>query len=161
VKATAFTPLMDTLKPGLDALNDGLAALQVFFKDHQTVAKYAGEIAGLGSAALAVAGGIKAMQAAWGMWKIVSAVGSGESALLGFLKGVQVESAAAGTAMETAALTGKRSAFAAGEEWGVVGAKMNKIPKNMQIGVAIVAAYYGFEKLEEMYAEYKKTKQAQ
>lgn len=90
LKATAFTPLLDSLKPLLDTANEGIGAIQQWAKENPKLASFAVHLVGIGSAAMVVVGGFKAMRAAWGLWKIASAV-SGNSGLLAWLQNVRVE----------------------------------------------------------------------
>lgn len=127
VVATTFTPLLDTLKPVLDATNSLLAEFQEFSKAHPEIAKDVTEFVALGSILLVVVGGFKAMRAAYGLWKIASAIGSGERGLLSFLTATKVESEAAGVAMEGAAVKG------------------SMLKQKLGTGITIAVALVGFE----------------
>src|SRR5262249_21121938 len=100
LKVTAFTPMLDQIKPALDKANSLIGSLQEWGKEHQTLAKIGVDVFGVGSAALVAAGGIKALIAARGLMKIAMAAGAGESGLLQYLVGVRTNSVAAGVAME-------------------------------------------------------------
>lgn len=90
LKATTFTPMLDTLKPAIDLANQFAGNLQEFGKDHPGIAKLATEVFGVGSATLVVVGGVKSMTAAWKLWRIASSVSS-EEKLIEFLKRVRTE----------------------------------------------------------------------
>ena len=91
LKVTAFSPMLETVTPLVSDVNEIVGSIQQWAKENPGIAKFAGNLLGIGSATLIVVGGFKAMRAAWGMWKIVSAVSSGESGLIAYLKGVQIE----------------------------------------------------------------------
>jgi len=149
VKATAFTPLLNQLKPVLDATNNLLAELQTFGKEHQTLALIGTDIVGLGSVALIAVGGFKAMRAAWGLWKIASAIGSGEAGLLAFLKTTKVEAETTGVALESAGVKAS----------GLKG-KLGSIPATVKTAIVLVGIEYAIQKVSELYNAWKEYKQA-
>lgn len=115
LKATTFTPMLDSLKPALDLANQFIGSLQEFGKDHPGIAKLGTDLFAIGSASLVVVGGFKAMRAAWGLWKIASAVGSGEAGMLSFLRTARTETDA------TAATLGSSGTLS---KWRGAGSKM-------------------------------------
>jgi TP901 family phage tail tape measure protein len=139
VKAITFTPMLDTLKPLADLLNRGAGALQDFAKEHQGVARMVTTLAGLAGISLTVVGGFQAMRAAWGLWKIASAVGAGETALLGSLR-------ATGTA---AAATGVQLEGAAGKAGRLSGA-LKAIAPMVKVAVVIAGMEQFFTAIEEI-----------
>jgi TP901 family phage tail tape measure protein len=100
LKATSFTPILDSLKPALDLTNQLVGQIQEFAKDHPGLAKLGTQIFGISSAALIVTGSVKSLTAAWKLWKIASAVSAGETGLLSFLRATQIESRNTGTAVQ-------------------------------------------------------------
>lgn len=62
LKATMFTPAMDTLKPVLDSMNSILGKLQEFSKAHTTISKTITLIMGVGGAVLTVVAAIGALK---------------------------------------------------------------------------------------------------
>jgi TP901 family phage tail tape measure protein len=87
LKATAFTPMLDTLKPVVDLTNTAVGGMQEFAKDHQTLASFSTHLVGVGSAGLVATGGIKAAIAAAKLWQISRAVSSGDATLLDVVTG--------------------------------------------------------------------------
>jgi TP901 family phage tail tape measure protein len=81
LRATTFTPMLDTLKPALDLANQFTGELQEFAKENPSIANLATKLIGVGSATLIVAGGIKSMTAAYKLWQIASAFRAGQSPL--------------------------------------------------------------------------------
>lgn len=118
VKATAFMPLMDTLKPALDATNSLLAFIQELAKDNEGIAQVVGEIVGLGSAILVVAGTVKTATAAFSLWKAAIAIGSSEQGVLGFLRNIGTETAATTTVVEESTIGWKAMMLSAGTSMG-------------------------------------------
>ncbi|MGA9774007.1 MAG: phage tail tape measure protein, partial [Blastocatellia bacterium] len=80
--ATAFTPMLGTLKPVLDLTNNIVGSLQGFAKENPAVAGIAGHLMGIGSAALVGYAGVKALTTSFKLMRIASAVGSNEAAIL-------------------------------------------------------------------------------
>ena len=72
--ATAFTPMLDTLKPILDTTNDIVGAVQGWAKEHPNIAKYGTTIVGIGGVTLALYRTLRAGQVAWGLWRIASSL---------------------------------------------------------------------------------------
>jgi len=72
--ATAFTPMLDTLKPILDTTNSIVGATQGWAKEHPAIAKYATTIVGIGGVTLTLYGTLRAGQTAWAMWRIASSL---------------------------------------------------------------------------------------
>lgn len=102
IKATAFTPLLDQLKPGLDKVNALAGSVQELAKGHPEATKLIADFAVLAGVTLTVTGGIKAMSAAYKLWRIASAVGAGEQTLLNFLSNTGTSAAATGTELAAA-----------------------------------------------------------
>lgn len=88
LKVSAFTPLLDDMKPLVDKANELVGSMVDFAQAHPDIAKAATRMAALGAVTVTVVSGVKALTTAWKMWKIVSAVTSGDSALLTFLQRV-------------------------------------------------------------------------
>lgn len=74
IKAVSFTPMLDTVKPIVDTANDIAGWTQEFAKAHPQVAGLTTKLVGFAGVTLTVAGGIKAMTAAWKLWRIASAI---------------------------------------------------------------------------------------
>lgn len=149
LKATTFTPMLDMIKPYLDTANSLVGEMQEFAKEHPAIAGMTTKLFALASAALVVQGGFKAMRAAWGLWKIASAIGGGESALLSFLRKTETQAGATGVALETAGT--KATGFRG---------KLNSIPAGIQTTIALVGVEYAISKLNEIYTEYRKLQEA-
>lgn len=79
LKVTIFTPALDFIKPTLDSANDLVGKMQEWAKEYPTVSKYTVGLLGASAATLTVVSGIKAMTTAWRLWRIVSAIGAGDS----------------------------------------------------------------------------------
>lgn len=137
LKATTFTPILDTLKPALDLANQFTGEMQEFAKEHPGLAKTATQLFGIGSAALIVVGSVKSLRAAWGLWKIASAVGSGEAGLLGYFVRLRTEAATTAAGVETAAV---KTEMAAGRLGGRMGRALTGAMKAAIITFAIEAA---------------------
>lgn len=104
LKAVTFTPMLDSLKPGIDLTNQIVSGLQGFAEAHPAIAKTGTTLFGLAAVNMTVYSGIRMMITGWRLWKIVSAVGAGEQGLLTFLRKTRTESLAAGDAMQTASV---------------------------------------------------------
>ncbi|MGA9770848.1 MAG: phage tail tape measure protein, partial [Blastocatellia bacterium] len=83
--ATAFTPMLGTLKPVLDLTNNIVGSLQRFAKENPAIAGVAGHLLGIGSAALIGYAGVKTLTTGLALFRIASAVGSNQTAILGML----------------------------------------------------------------------------
>lgn len=138
--ATAFTPMLDTLKPIVDNANKVVGAIQGWSKAHETTTSLITHLVGLGSVALVVVGGFKSMRAAWGLWKIASAVGGGESALLRFFRDTRVGADAAGDGMVGAATKAK----------GLRG-RLASMPAAVSTSITLVGVEYAISKTLELY----------
>jgi TP901 family phage tail tape measure protein len=79
LEATAFTPLLDHLKPVLDTANDLTGSMQSFAKTNPGIADVVGTTFALGAATLTVTYGIKAATTAWGLFRIASGLAAGQS----------------------------------------------------------------------------------
>ena len=74
LKATAFLPLLDTIKPIADSLNTAVGHVQEFSKAHPELSKYAGGLIGLSSAVLIATGAYKTLTAVTGLYRIAIAM---------------------------------------------------------------------------------------
>ncbi|MDX6692632.1 MAG: hypothetical protein QOF02_235 [Blastocatellia bacterium] len=132
LKATAFTPLLDQAKPILDKANEIVGFIQSFAQAHPTLALVAGDIVAVGGVALTLVGTVKALTAAWRLWRIASAVGSSEQTILAFLRNTSTE-----TTTATTKIGGLRGA-------------LTSMPKVVQISLLLVTIGYTVEKIIEM-----------
>lgn len=101
--ASGFTPMLNSVKPILDGTNSLIGNMQAFGKEHPNIAKVASAIFGVGSTTLVVTGAITMLTAKWRMWKIVSAVSSGDTQLLTFLQNVQAQTTTTAAGLGSAA----------------------------------------------------------
>lgn len=146
LKASAFAPLIDDLKPLLDLTNAWIGDLQGISKTHPEAAKLATELYGLVGITLAIAGGVKAMTTAWRMWKIISSVGVGEGGVI-MLNNT------------------KRSVDATGESLVLAGTKagrfrgaLNAIPSTVKVAVLMVGVEYAIQQLYNLYEAIEEAK---
>ncbi|OLE54592.1 MAG: phage tail tape measure protein [Acidobacteria bacterium 13_1_20CM_3_53_8] len=119
IKATAFLPLLEQIKPALDFANEFASGVQDFSQAHSTIALITSDLVSLGGITLTVYGGFKVLTTGWKLWRIASAVGSHESGLINFLKRTNTEAARAGDSLGAASakagsLTGRLGGLARG-----------------------------------------------
>ncbi|MGB7923450.1 MAG: phage tail tape measure protein [Pyrinomonadaceae bacterium] len=91
ITAVSFTPMMNTVKPMLDTVNTIAGWTQEFAQAHPTIAGVTSEMIGLTGVSLTLVGGLGALRTAWGLWRIASAVGSADTAIIANLRGVATE----------------------------------------------------------------------
>lgn len=91
IKAVSFMPMLDTLKPPLDMINNIAVGTQELAKANPELAGMATRLAGVASVSLTVYAGFNAMRTGWRMWRIASAVSAGDSGLLQHLIGIKKE----------------------------------------------------------------------
>ncbi len=115
IKVAVFAPMLDTLKPLIDLANAAASEFQEFAKSHPVLAKIVTQLVGLTATGLTVVGAVKAMTAAYGLWKTVTTVGSSEAALLGFLGRVRTQAAATGAAVKAASQADFFASFQTGK----------------------------------------------
>ena len=152
LKVTAFEPMLGPLTMVADKANVVVGAIQGFGAAHPYLTATATGIFGIGSAALVAYSGVRTLQTGWKLWRIVSAVGSNEEALLSFLRRTKVETTAAGDAMKTA------GGNAAGLKSNLSALSALKV-----IGVTI-AVTYTVEQIYELFdavEDYKKAREGE
>jgi TP901 family phage tail tape measure protein len=137
LKAAAFTPLIDKLKPALDIANTLVGDLQEFAKDHEPLVKTATNLAAIGTTAVVLGGTIMSLRAKWNMWKIAIAVGNGEKGLLDFFGNLRTETGKAALGVEMA---GAKAERAAGRLGGRMGNALTGAIKGTLVTFAIEAA---------------------
>src|ERR1051325_45215 len=99
LEATAFSPMLDTLKPILDTSNQIVGKLQEWSKVNPAITQTVGSLTGMGAITLTVVGGIGAMTTGWRLWKIAPSIGVNEAGQLTFLRTLRTETAATGAVM--------------------------------------------------------------
>lgn len=132
LKATAFTPLLDQVKPLVDKANEFATFLQEFSKAHPTITLVATDLIAIGGVTLTLVGTVKALTAAWKLWRIASAIGSSEQSLLAFLRNTGAE-----TTTTTAKIGGLKN-------------KLEGMPKMVKISLLLVTIGYTIEQIVEM-----------
>lgn len=147
--ATAFLPMLETLKPIVDNANKVVGSIQEWSKAHQTTSNIITHLVGISSVALVVVGAFKSMRAAWGLWKIASAVGGGESALLRFFRDTRVGADAAGDSMVGAATKAK----------GLRG-RLAAMPSAVSTSITLIGIEYAISKTMELYGALKDYQEA-
>lgn len=139
LQATAFTPMLDQLKPLLDLTNQVVGSLQEWAKLNPGITGTATTLFALGSVTLTVVGGIGAMATAWRMWKIASSVGVNEAGQITFLRALRTETAATSATMQVAA--GRA---------GLYSRTIGRIPASITTTVAIVGVEYAISNLYQL-----------
>lgn len=81
IKSVTFGPMLETLKPLLDMLNQGAGKLQEWGKAHPEIAKVVTQLIGLAGIAMTIKGGLDAATAAWKLYRIAMAAGGVEAAV--------------------------------------------------------------------------------
>ncbi len=117
LKATTFTPMLDTLKPVADTANSLLSTLQSFSQANPGVAGVASHLLGIGSAGLVAYGGVRTLTSSWRLWRMATEFSKGD-ALAVYLQKVAGGAGAAGDGLAGAGtkavgLRGKLSALSA------------------------------------------------
>lgn len=144
LQATAFMPMLNTVKPLVDKSNEGVSALQEWTKANPGLAQTSGNLFAMGSITLTVVGGIGAMATAWRMWKVVSSIGVNQAGQLTFLKALRTETAATATTMQVAA--GRA---------GLYGRTLGRIPSAVTTTIALVGVENAIANLYELIQAYK------
>jgi TP901 family phage tail tape measure protein len=72
LEATAFTPMLDRLKPLLDLTNQEVGSLQEFTKSHSGVAAIGTDLFAMTGIALTLAGALRAGTTMWGLYSIAA-----------------------------------------------------------------------------------------
>jgi TP901 family phage tail tape measure protein len=139
LEATAFTPMLDRLKPLLDLTNQEVGSLQEWAKANPGITGTATALFAMGGVTLTVVGGIGAMTTAWRLWKIASSVGINEAGQLTFLRTLRAETTATSTTMTVAA--GRA---------GLYSRTLGRIPSTVTTTIALIGVEYAITKLVEL-----------
>lgn len=118
ITAVSFTPMLNTVKPMIDVANSTAGWIQSFAQANPEIAGVVSHLVGLAGVALTVRGGIGAMTTAWKLWRIVSAVGSSDTAIIASLRGQAAAASSTAASMKNAGaqatgLRGKLNSLAA------------------------------------------------
>lgn len=134
LKVTVFEPMLPTLSSAAEKANDLVGAIQSFAKEHSTITGTVVGLAALGSSALVVVGGVKAMTSAWRIWRLISTFSKSDSIIAG-LQQTQTQTIGVSSSLDTA--TTKAKGFR-----GVLSSIGNS--KIVSLGLNI-ASIYGLE----------------
>lgn len=137
--ATAFMPLLDTVKPIVDVANQGAGALQGWSSANPGLTQTAGTLASLGAVTLTVVGGFGAATKAWRLFRIASSIGVNEAGQLTFLRTLRTETAATSAVMTSSA--GKA---------GLYSRTVGRVPSVVTTTVALVGVEYAISKTLEL-----------
>jgi TP901 family phage tail tape measure protein len=148
--ATAFLPMLNTLKPILDFSNQTVGSLQQWSKVNSGVTQTVGTLVGMGGVTLTVVGGIGAMTTAWRMWRIASSIGVNEAGQLTFLRTLRTETAATSAVMTSG--VGRA---------GLYGRTIGKIPTAVTTTIALVGVEYAITQVLGLIENYKELKAAE
>ena len=145
--ATAFMPMLNTVKPIVDFANQGAGALQTWSSVNPGLTQTLTTLVGMGAVTITVYGGIRSMTTAWRMWRIASSVGVNEAGQLTFLRTMRTEAAATSTSLGVATTKA-----------GGLRTMLGGMPA--QIGV-VIALEYTIAKGLELYNELQNYKEGQ
>jgi len=139
LEATAFSPMLDTLKPILDNSNQIVGKLQEWSKVNPGITQTVGSLTGMGAITLTVVGGIGAMTTGWRLWRIASSIGVNEAGQLTFLRTLRTETAATGAVMTSNA--GRAGFYAS---------TVGRIPTAVTTTIALVGVEFAIQKFIEL-----------
>jgi TP901 family phage tail tape measure protein len=164
LKVTAFSPMLEGLKPLADLANKVAGNIQEFSKTHPVLTRTIGLMTSLGIGSMAVVSGVNAMTTAWRLWRIMATVGAGEAGLLGFLKATQVQAYATSTALQSTSIQsslsqilGKPVVVASASSYGAIGARIGTAVGG---GVLFGLALSGLTMLIENYLQNEEQRKA-
>lgn len=137
--ATAFTPMLDSLKPALDHANQMAGSMQQWSKANPEATGTISSLVAMSGVTLTLVGGIRAMTTAWRLWRIASSVGVNEAGQLTFLRTLRAETAATSTTMGVA-----------GGKAGLYSRAVGSIPSAVSTTIVLVGIEYALSKLYEL-----------